>query len=178
MAVQPVHARCKSAAAQQMSVAATNETAAKFSLSGLASTCQECSGCAITQSDRRYAIVYTNFNLPHQFSKLCWQRVPGTSGGHCHDLGKSARTDSVSSRAAQVRRLQDMRSSNRRKLAVERPEKTRGRATGENSQPPAARAPLRALSCELYCAPPRALPLLSSTEYPAVSSTVPRCELF
>ena len=175
--MQPAHARCKSAAAQQKSVAATNETAAKFSLSGLASTCQECSGCAIAQSDRRYAIMYPNFNLPHQFSKLCWQRVPGTSGGHCHDLGKSARTDCFLTSGA---------SATAPKHAVEQPEKTRGRATGktrgratgENSQPPAARAPLRALSCELYCAPPRALPLLSSTEYPAVSSTVPRCELF
>ena len=140
-----------------MSVAATNETAAKFSLSGLASTCQECSGCAITQSDRRYAIVYPDFNLPHQFSKLCWQRVPGKSGGHCQDWHMSTRTDCF---------LTTGTSATAPKHAVEQPEKTRGRATGDDSRPPPARAPLRALlsSCELYCAPPRVLlTLLGST---------------
>ena len=101
--------------------------------------------------------MYPNFNLPHQFSKLCWQRVPGTSGGHCHDLGKSARTDCFLTSGA---------SATAPKHAVEQPEKTRGRATGKKlavEQPEKTRSRLL---------------LEPRYELSLVSSTVPRRELY
>ena len=119
------------------SVAATTETGATssdfpgchdiFTLGGHADTCQECSGKR-TQGKLVWRTV-SQFQFPSTIQQTLLARFPAQMWGRCQDLGTSTRTECF---------LTGCTPATAPKPAVGQPEKTRGRATGENSRPPVA----------------------------------------